>query len=91
MMTFLSEDWRRDYAASGSSEVEADNALDAAMAVSDCAYVEQGQTFEIIKSEPIKTLRPHRIYSKRGYSADRYKLIGKAMKALKNDSGAFEW
>ena len=83
--------YRVDWKLSGSSEVEADNALDAAMAVSDCAYVEPGQTFEIIKSEPIKTLRPHRIYSKRGYSADRYKLIGKAMKALKNDSGAFEW
>ena len=78
-------------ALSGSSEVEADNALDAAMAVSDCAYVEPGQTFEIIKSEPIKVLRPHRIDFKHGYSVDRYKLIGKAMEALKNDSGAFEW
>ena len=47
----------------GSSEVEADNALNAALAVSDCAYVEQGQTFEIIKSEPIKALRLHRIDS----------------------------
>ena len=73
---------------SGSSEVEADNALNAAMAVSDCAYVEQGQTFEVIKSEPIKALRPHRIDFKHGYSVDRYKLIGKAMEALKNDSGA---
>ena len=83
--------YRVDWKLSGSSEVEADNALDAAMAVSDCAYVEQGQTFEIIKSEPVKTLRPHRIDSKHGYSVDRYKLIGKAMEALKNDSGAFEW
>ena len=83
--------YRVDWTLSGSSEVEADNALDAALAVSDCAYVEQGQTFEIIKSEPIKTRRPHRIDSKHGYSVDRYKLIGKAMEALKNDSGAFEW
>ena len=83
--------YRVDWKLSGSSEVEADNALDAAMAVSDCAYVEQGQTFEVIKSEQIRALRPHRIDSKHGYSVDRYKLIGKAMEALKNDSGAFEW
>ena len=83
--------YKVEWTLSGSSEVEADNALDAAMAVSDCAYVEQGQTFEIIKSEPIKALRPHRINSKHGYSVDRYKLIGKAIEALKNDSGAFEW
>ena len=83
--------YKVDWTLSGSSEVEADNALDAAMAVSDCAYVEQGQTFEVIKSEPVKALRPHRINSKHGYSVDRYKLIGKAMEALKNDSGAFEW
>ena len=83
--------YKVEWTLSGSSEVEADNALDAAMAVSDCAYVEPGQTFEIIKSEPIKVLRPHRIDSKHGYSVDRYKLIGKAMEALKNDSGAFEW
>ena len=83
--------YKVEWTLSGSSEVEADNALDAAMAVSDCAYVEQGQTFEIIKSEPVKALRPHRINSKHGYSVDRYKLIGKAMEALKNDSGAFEW
>lgn len=38
--------YRVDWKLSGSSEVEADNALDAALAVSDCAYVEQGQTFE---------------------------------------------
>ena len=55
--------YRVGWKLSGSSEVEADNALDAAMAVSDCAYVEPGQTFEIIKSEPIKALRPHRIDS----------------------------
>ena len=83
--------YKVEWTLSGSSEVEADNALDAAMAVSDCAYVEQGQTFEVIKSEPVKALRPHRINSKHGYSVDRYKLIGKAMEALKNDSGAFEW
>ena len=41
--------YRVDWKLSGSSEVEADNALDAALAVSDCAYVEQGQTFEVIK------------------------------------------
>ena len=82
--------YRVDWKLSGSSEVEADNALDAALAVSDCAYVEPGQTFEIIKSEPVKALRPHRIDSKHGYSVDRYKLISKAMEALKNDSGAFE-
>lgn len=83
--------YKVEWTLSGSSEVEADNALDAALAVSDCAYVEQGQTFEVIKSEPIKALRPHRIDSKHGYSLGRYKLIGKAMEALKNDSGAFEW
>ena len=83
--------YKVEWTLSGSSEVEADNALDAAMAVSDCAYVEQGQTFEIIKSEPMVALRPRRIDSKHGYSVDRYKLIGKAMEALKNDSGAFEW
>ena len=83
--------YKVEWTLSGSSEVEADNALDAAMAVSDCAYVEQRQTFEVIKSEPVKALRPHRINSKHGYSVDRYKLIGKAMEALKNDSGAFEW
>ena len=83
--------YRVEWTLSGSSEVEADNALDAAMAVSDCAYVEQGQTFEIIKSEPVKALRPHRIDSKQGYSVDRYKLIGKAMEELKNDYGAIEW
>ena len=83
--------YKVEWTLSGSSEVEADNALDAAMAVSDCAYVEQGQTFEVIKSEPVKALRPHRINSKHGYSVDRYKLIGKAMEALKNDSGAIEW
>ena len=83
--------YKVEWTLSGSSEVEADNALDAAMAVSDCAYVEQGQTFEVIKSEPVKALRPHRIDSKHGYSVDRYKLIGKAMEALKNDYGAFEW
>ena len=83
--------YKVEWALSGSSEVEADNALNAALAVSDCAYVEQGQTCEIIKSEPIKALRLHRIDSKHGYSVDRYKLIGKAMEALKNDSGAFEW
>ena len=52
--------YRVDWKLSGSSEVEADNALDAALAVSDCAYVEPGQTFEIIKSEPIKARRPQR-------------------------------
>ena len=83
--------YKVEWTLSGSSEVEADNALDAALAVSDCAYVEQGQTFEIIKSEPMKARRPHRINSKHGYSVDRYKLIGKAMGSLKNDSGAFEW
>ena len=83
--------YKVEWTLSGASEVEADNALDAALAVSDCAYVEQGQTFEIIKAEPIKARRPHRIDSKHGYSVDRYKLIGKAMEALKNDSGAFEW
>ena len=83
--------YKVEWTLSGSSEVEADNALDAAMAVSDCAYVEQGQTFEVIKSEPVKALRPHIIDSKHGYSVDRYKLIGKAIEALKNDSGAFEW
>ena len=45
---------------------------------------------EIIKSEPVKVLRPHRIDSKHGYSVDRYKLIGKAMEVLKNDSDAFK-
>ena len=39
----------------------------------------------------VKALRPHRIDFKHGYSVDRYKLIGEAIKALKNDSGAFEW
>ena len=60
--------YKVEWTLSGWSEVEADNALDAAMAVSDCAYVEQGQTFEVIKSEPIKALRPHRIDFKHGYS-----------------------
>lgn len=83
--------YKVEWTLKGASTVEADNALDAALAVSDCAYVEPGQTFEIIKSEPIKALRPRRIDSKHGYSVDRYKLIGKAMEALKNDSGAFEW
>ena len=55
--------YKVEWTLSGSSEVEADNALDAAMAVSDCAYVEQGQTFEIIKSEQIKARRQHRIDS----------------------------
>ena len=82
--------YRVGWKLSGSSEVEADNALDAAMAVSDCAYVEPGQTFEIITSEPTKALRPHRIDSKHGYSVDRYKLIGKAIEALRNDSDAFK-
>ena len=83
--------YKVEWTLSGSTYVEADNALDAALAVSDCAYVEQGQTFEIIKSEPTKALRPHRIDSKHGYSVDRYKLIGKAMEALKNDSDVFKW
>ena len=82
--------YKVEWTLSGSSEVEADNALDAAMAVSDCAYVEQGQTFEVIKSEPVKTLRPHRIDFKHGYSVDRYKLMGKAIEAFKNDSGAYK-
>ena len=55
--------YRVDWKLSGSSEVEADDALHAALAVSDCAYVEQGQAFEIIKSEPIKARRQHRIDS----------------------------
>ena len=82
--------YKVEWTLSGSTYVEADNALDAALAVSDCAYVEPGQTFEIIKSEPIKALRPHRIDSKHGYSVDRYKLIGEAIEAFKNDSDAFK-